>query len=111
MNIFSIFQNLFKMKKEKEHDAQEEIILTFYKGRDGKTISRTKEGKICLLDIPYCKENRIYIKENEDWRCAIKQDKEHCIIVQPITRVVTAKENEEIFGEKVDMLKAKFQRG
>jgi hypothetical protein len=50
----------------------------------------TTDGKICLLDIPYCKENNVYVREGEDWRCAVKEERENCIIVQPITRTLTA---------------------
>lgn len=89
-------------------DKQEEITLTFIKGRDGKTIARTAEGKVCLLDIPYCKANNIYVHEFEDWRCAVKIDKEKALIVQPITRVVTSEENHELMGKKIDGLKDKF---
>jgi hypothetical protein len=60
------------------------------------------------LDIPYCKENHIFVNENEDWRCAVKLEKEKCIIIQPITRTVTAEENAEIYGDKVKDLKNKF---
>jgi hypothetical protein len=88
---------------------KEELILTFVKGRDSRTVARTNEGKICLLDIPYCKENHIYVKENEDWRCAVKEVKQNAIIVQPITRVVSAEENAEIMGNKLSELSDKYK--
>lgn len=90
-------------------EKQEELILTFMKGRDSRTVARTSEGKICLLDIPYCKENHIYVKENEDWRCAIKEVKQNAIIVQPITRLVTAEENTDIMGSKLSELADKYK--
>ena len=80
--------------------ADEQVILTFLKGRDGKTIARNNQGKICLLDIAYCKENKIWVSEGEDWRCAVKIDKKNVMIVQPITRTLTAKENAELFEIK-----------
>lgn len=99
------------MNKKPQKETEEtgpDLILTFFKGNDGRTIARTNKGKICLLDIPYCRENNVYVKENEDWRCAIKEEKEKCLIVQPITRTLTADENAEIYGDKIDMLKNKF---
>jgi len=91
-------------------ENQEQLTLTFVKGRDGKIIARTAKGKICLLDIAYCKENHIFVNENEDWRCAVKLEKEKCIIIQPITRTVTAQENQEVFGKKLNDLTNKFGR-
>lgn len=110
MNFLSIFKNLMNKIKPKPQklESQEQIVLTFFKGRDSRTISRSQAGKICLLDIPYCKQNNIYVKEYEDWRCAVKVEKEHCIVVQPITRTLTAKENEEIMGESLGKLKTKY---
>ncbi|MDD5551323.1 MAG: hypothetical protein PHS34_08690 [Candidatus Omnitrophica bacterium] len=85
--------------------TDEQIVLTFYKGRDNRTIARTKTGKICLLDIPYCKENHIWVGSGEDWRCAIKAEKEKVVIVQPITKVLTAEENAQILDVKVKEFK------
>ena len=89
---------------------QEQIVLTFYEGRNGRIIANSKEGKVCLLDFAYCKQNRIYVKFGEDWRCAIKEEKEHSIIVQPITRTLTAEENEKLFEVKKEELKNKFNK-
>jgi hypothetical protein len=89
-------------------EKQEELTLTFIKGRDGKTIAKTDEGKICLLDIPYCKASHTYVHEFEDWRCAVKEVKDNCLIVQPITLVTTSEENHELMGVKLDDLKSKF---
>jgi hypothetical protein len=83
----------------------EQVVLTFYKGKDNRTIARNQKGKICLLDINYCKENHIYILEDESWRCAIKDEKENCIIVQPITRTATAEDN---YNNKLPLLNDKF---
>ena len=85
------------------------MVLTFYEGRNGRIIATSKEGKICLLDFAYCKQNKIYVKYGEDWRCAVKEEKEHSIIVQPITRTLTAEENEQILGSKVEELKNKYR--
>jgi hypothetical protein len=107
--IIFVIRKIFKIKKRKPiMEKQEQLTLTFVKGRDGKVIARTNKGKICLLDIPYCKENHIFVNENEDWRCAVKIEKEKVIIIQPITRTVTAQENAEIYGEKVKDLQSKF---
>ncbi len=109
IGITFIVKKIFKKRKSsKLMEKQEQLTLTFVKGRDGKVIARTQKGKICLLDIPYCKENHIFVNENEDWRCAVKIEKEKVIIIQPITRTVTAQENAEIYGEKVKDLKDKF---
>lgn len=104
--------NLFKNKKFKnmkeEESKDDQVILTFFKGSDNRTIARNNKGKICLLDIQYCKANRIYVQNGEDWRCAIKEERANCIIVQPITRTLTAAENEEIYGSKLAGLRKKF---
>lgn len=84
--------------------TDEQVILTFYKGKDGRTIARTTQGKICLLDIPYCKENKIWVNEWEDWKCGIKINKENVLIVQPINRLLTAEENKELFEIKAKEL-------
>jgi hypothetical protein len=89
-------------------DEQEQIILTFFKGRQDRIIAKNHKGKICLLDFAYCRENHIYVKENEDWRCAIKEERANAIFVQPITRTLTAAENEQIYGKKLEGLKDKF---
>lgn len=85
--------------------TDEQIVLTFYKGNDNRTIARTTTGKICLLDIPYCKQNHIWVNAGEDWRCAITADKEKVLIVQPITKTLTAEENEQIFDIKAKEFK------
>ncbi len=96
-------------KPQAKQEPGSELILTFFKDNDDRTIARTNTGKICLLDISYCKENKIYVKENEDWRCIVAIEKEKCIIVQPVTRVVTAEENATIYADSIGMLKDKFQ--
>jgi hypothetical protein len=101
---------LFTKPLKKRNMEQEQIVLTFYEGRNGRIIANSKEGKVCLLDFAYCKQNRIYVKFGEDWRCAIKEEKEHSIIVQPITRTLTAEENEKLFEVKKEELKNKFNR-
>jgi hypothetical protein len=109
--IIFVIKKIFNIKTRKAKatmEKQEQLTLTFVKGRDGKVIARTQKGKICLLDIPYCKENHIFVNENEDWRCAVKIEKEKVIIIQPITRTVTAQENAEIYGEKAKELVSKF---
>jgi hypothetical protein len=83
----------------------EQLILSFIKGRDGRIIARDSSGKICLLDIEYCRANKIFVKEYEDWRCVVVIDKGKCLIVQPITRTATAAENEKI---RISKLKDKF---
>lgn len=88
---------------------QDQLILTFIEGRNGRIIARSNEGKTCLLDFAYCKQNKIYVKFSETWRCAVKEEKEHSIIVQPITRTLTAEENEKLLGSKVEELKNKYR--
>lgn len=107
--LISISLNIyFLVQFKKRNKMAKELILTFVKGRDDKVIARTNQGKICLIDIPYCKENHIWINPNEDWNCIIKEERENVIIVQPVTRLVTAEENAEIFDYKVDQLSEKF---
>lgn len=106
LNIYFIGTITFKFLKM---EKQEQLILTFLKGRDCRTVARTNEGKICLLDIPYCKENHIYVKEGEDWRCAVKEAKQNALIVQPITRLLTAEENADIMGGKLSELADKYK--
>jgi hypothetical protein len=84
---------------------QEQITVTFYKGRKGDIIADSKEGKICIPDKNYCKQNRIYLKIDEVWRCCIKEEKENVIIIQPINRLMSAEENQKEQGDK---LKRKF---
>lgn len=105
-------KKIFNIKRKSINpmEQQEQLTLTFVKGRDGKIIARTAKGKICLLDIAYCKQNHIFVNEGEDWKCAVKLEKEKCIIVQPINRTLTAQENEEIYGAKVKDLANKFGR-
>lgn len=109
LGITFVIKKIFKNRKSNNTmEKQEQLTLTFVKGRDGKVIARTQKGKICLLDIPYCKENHVFVNENEDWKCAVKIEKEKVIIIQPITRTVTAQENAEIYGEKAKELVSKF---
>jgi hypothetical protein len=107
-NLYFIGTKLYENYKTRIMEKQEEITLTFLKGRDGKTIARTESGKICLLDIPYCKAQNVYINESETWRCAVKEERENCVIVQPIQRTATAAENEAVIANKVDGLRDKF---
>ena len=106
-NFWHIF-SVINLKRKKMTDQQ--ITLTFVKGRDGKVIARTETGKICLLDINYCKQNKIWVNEYEDWRCGIKEEREACIIVQPISRTATAEDNKHLIDDKVGQLKDKFNK-
>lgn len=103
INIYFIIKTLKRKKME-----QDQLILTFYKGDNNRTIAKTTQGKVCMLDIAYCKENNIYVKWGEDWRCAISKEMEHKIIVQPITRTLTAEQNQQLFDQKATDLKKKF---
>lgn len=97
-----------KTHKRKAMDKQEELSLTFFKGRDDMVISRTAAGKVCLLDMPYCKKNYIYVKESQEWRCMVKEEKQSCVVVQPLERLKSAEETEKIMAKQVDDLKRKF---
>ncbi len=88
--------------------SDQPVVLLFLKGRDDSIIARNDTGKICLIDKPYCKENRIWINENEEWKCAISREKENCLIVQPIVRLKTAAETEALMAAKTEDLKGKF---
>jgi hypothetical protein len=106
VNIYFLItkvRNNIKFKR-----MSDQVVLTFLKGRDSSIIARNDTGKICLIDKPYCKENRIWVNENEEWRCAISREKENCLIVQPIVRLKTAAESEALMAEKTDSLKSKF---
>ncbi len=88
---------------------QDQLVLTFQKDERGnKPIARSNEGKICFLDIAYCKENNIFVKYNESWRCAISKEDNRKIFVQPITRTLTAEENDRILAEKSKQLASKY---
>jgi hypothetical protein len=106
VNIYFLVTKVRNNIKLKRMDQQ--VVLTFLKGRDGSIIARNDTGKICLIDKPYCKENRIWVNENEEWKCAISREKENCLIVQPIVRLKTAAESEALMAEKADSLKSKF---
>jgi len=107
LNVYSVFWYLTYYKNKAME--KQELVLTFLKGRDGRNVvARTQTGKVCLLDIPYCKQNNIYVKENEDWRCAIKEEKTACIIIQPITRTLTAEENNALYGRHLSDLVNKY---
>jgi hypothetical protein len=106
INIYFALKTLKRKKME-----QDQLILTFYIGNNGRTIANNQNGKICLLDIEYCKKNKIYVKAGEDWRCAISIEKEHVLIVQPITRTLTAQENEQLFEIKKNELSEKYKKG
>lgn len=109
LNVYTISYYIwYKTHKNKTMEKQEEVILTFVRGRDKRIVAKTDAGKVCLLDIKYCRENNFFVKENEDWRCSVREEKENCIIVQPIERTATATENLGIFNEKMEALKAKF---
>src|SRR5574343_1604928 len=88
--IVFVIRKIFNIKRKSNivMEQQEQLTLTFVKVNDGKTIARTNKGKICLLDIPYCKQNHIFVNEGEDWKCAVKIEKEKCIIIQPINRLL-----------------------
>jgi hypothetical protein len=100
VNLYFIITTLKRKRK-----MTDSIRLTFYEGREKSCIARSNEGKVCLLDVAYCRKNRIYVKFNEVWRCAIKEEKMKYIIVQPISRLLTAEENLSL---KVDELKDKY---
>ena len=102
--VIIIISNFKKRKKM----TDEQLTLTFIKGRDGKVIARDERGKVCLLDIKYCKENKIWVNEYEEWRCGVKEEREKLIMVQPITRLKTDKENKDMYLKKAEELKAKF---
>lgn len=112
LNVYTIIYYIWhKTRKLKAMETQNEMLLTFFKGRDTMVISRTDEGKVCLLDIPYCKKNYIYVKEGQEWRCAVKEEKQSCVVVQPLERIKTAADTEKLMAEKVDQLKEKFGKG
>lgn len=109
--IISVIINVWFIASKLKHKRKmEDIVLTFYKGETGKIIARNKEGKICLPDIPYCRKNKIYLQAGEDWRCVITSEKPSVLIVQPVNRVLTAKENEKLFEIKAEELKDKYER-
>jgi hypothetical protein len=86
----------------------DQVILTFKPGKDGRIVAWDDKGKVHLLDMQYCKANGIEVKAYEDWRCMIFMEKEKCNIVQPITRVKTAKENEAL---GIGKLQQKYANG
>lgn len=108
LNIYLIFRK--QLKKDLVEPEIPEMSLTFLKGKDERIVARNNDGKVCLFDITYCKENHIYVKENETWRCTMKEEKESCIIVQPITRIMTASDNAEMMGERLVELQKKYKR-
>lgn len=79
--------------------TDEQLVLTFFRGKMEKVIARTDDGKICFLDIPYCKGNRIWINEGEEWNCGFR-DAGKVLVVQPIVRTKTADENKKLLEEK-----------
>jgi len=109
LNVYFIFR-WYKTFKTNQMEKQKELVLTFIKGRDGNIIAKTMEGKVCLIDTSYVKENGIIVLENEDWRCSVKEEKKACLIVQPINRITTAAENEAIYDKKINELKNKFAK-
>ena len=107
VNVYFLITKVRNYNKLKRMSDQQ-VVLTFLKGRDDSIIARNDTGKICLIDKPYCKENRIWVNENEEWKCAISREKENCLIVQPTIRLKTAAESEALMAEKTEGLKSKF---
>ena len=68
------------------------LFLDFFEGRNGKPISRTKEGKICLLNFENCKKNKVYVHVGEQWKCRVDIEEEKKIIVTPIHMTLDAEE-------------------
>ena len=95
------------MKEEQEEGI---IFLDFFEGRNGKPISRTPEGKICLLNFNNCKKNRVYVHVGEQWKCHIDVEEEKKLIVTPIFMTLDAKDNEYFAAEKAKLLKDKYAR-
>ena len=62
--------------KEEEQNEEGIIYLDFFEGRNGKPISRTKEGKICLLNFANCKKKKVYVHVGEQWKCHVDSEEE-----------------------------------
>ena len=79
------------------------IQLTFTHS-DGSLIARADSGKICFLV-----HNHKPLKAGETWDCEIIEEKATLMTVKPVTKLLTAEQNAEIFKAKALELKKAFQ--
>ena len=88
----------------KNQEEKQTLVLDFFEGRNGKLISRTEEGKICLLNFEGCKRNRVYVHAGEQWRCEVDSEEEKKIIVTPVHMTLDAEESSYFIKEKAQLL-------
>jgi len=68
------------------------LTLDFFKSENGNTIAKTSEGVVCIVDNL---SSKILLK-SETWKVQISEIHEKVLIVYPIERIWTAKQNNEI---------------
>jgi len=85
-----------------------QLALDFVPGNKDVPIAKTFDGKICILDLNYCKKNKVWIKVGETWRCKVVTEEDKKIIVQPLYILFSIEENEMLFKSKTEALKEKY---
>lgn len=86
---------------------EKRIELTFTESKKTKKpVSRTSEGKMCILDYNSIKSKKV--KAGETWSCEIVSEDGNKTIVKPIELLITAEQNKVIFDAKLLELKNKF---
>jgi len=98
---------LFSQDHEGLFQDEYQLALDFIPGNRDVPIAKTFGGKICLLDLDFCKEKKIWIKVGETWRCRVTHEEDKKIIVQPLYILLSIEENDAIMKLKLKALKAK----
>ncbi len=92
---------------KKETPEPKTLFLDFFKGKYDVPISRTEEGKICVLNTSHGQKNRVHVHEGEQWKCRIDEEQEKKIIVTPIHMTLDAEESGYFIAEKAKLLEGK----
>ena len=97
------------MKQKETTPEPKTMFLDFFKDKYDIPISRTEEGKICVLNIPECKKSKVYVHEGEQWKCRSNEEQEKKIIVTPLHMTLDAEENGYLIAEKAKILGEKYK--